>query len=77
MRLFGDRSSDFSRFANLADATLKQMARRDSPDWISKDARFNDGAMVTANVGSYQLNAWGLHDMIGNAAEWTREVRDK
>ena len=38
------------------------------------DARFNDRAVVTAPIGSYQPNIWGLHDLHGNAAEWTRST---
>jgi len=35
------------------------------------DTRFDDRYRVCAPVGSYQPNPWTLHDMHGNAAEWT------
>jgi formylglycine-generating enzyme required for sulfatase activity len=81
---YGDVNTDFSKFANVADAKLKEFATNPytvfeplkNPskydDYIPKDTRFNDGGLVTVKAGSYKPNAWGLHDMHGNAAEWTR-----
>jgi formylglycine-generating enzyme required for sulfatase activity len=81
---FGGFDADFSPHANLADAKLSEFAsdpytvdvplKNPTPfdDWIPKDARFNDGALITVAPGHYQPNSWGLYDLHGNAAEWTR-----
>ena len=75
---YGELDADFSAHANLADAAISRLytVTGGVPVMLDilSDTRYDDGGIATAGVASYQPNAWGLYDMHGNAAEWTRST---
>ncbi len=66
---WGDEAQIPARSGNLAD----ESARGRVPVYIP---RYDDGAAQLAEVGGFTANAAGLHDLAGNAREWTHDNYD-
>jgi len=67
---FGDEETDLCRYANAADQTAKDVIAG-TKAWAA--APCSDGFAYTAPVGSLGENGFGLHDMLGNASQWTAD----
>jgi formylglycine-generating enzyme required for sulfatase activity len=65
---WGESATDGCDFANLYD-----LAGRESFAFGWEPARCRDGYPDVAPAGALRANAFGLHDMIGNVAEWVED----
>ena len=69
-RHWGNDMREACRYSNSADISTRREVP-EAADWAFSDC--NDDHAYTAPVGRFAANAFGLHDTLGNVAEWTAD----